>query len=1089
MARKVWIFATVFCAYVSFAGQRIPFSQNLFGTEAFGLRINPQNGAIQEIVCDGKAVVQSVSSLQAFDILVGENWTTGDGSGIVAESLQTITDDTLCARLRVGDWRVNAYVQLFPEERMVRRWFELTWQKEEPARVKSFWAQAGWFRMEAGDTYCLPANYPCQRLTRDELTGAVVTAWRDPKSVLAEMRSGWSVMWLVDRAQAYSDNGSTQVYEWKDDKSLRLVTGFSTMGHFRKGETQRLGDAWIWVQRADGETALRNLPQWFGKVGQTIPKGRPEWVSRLILYSLHPGGTIGSNCRDLGGFPAATALLPHIASLGCNATWLMPIEDASIYCPRDYYKLQEGIGTPDDYHAFVGEAHRLGMRVWQDCVPHGGRSEYPRAKQHPEWLAQREDGSTLDYWCFDFNWPTWIDYMEKVASFYTQTYLIDGFRIDAVEGSHIPNWNPKIPYSRASHSQSQGGFAMQRALRRALRSARPDGANLAEVEGGVFSTTSDAIYDFSICYEILPHWYAEGPENFVPRLRRWLQDQLAIDIPGTLRMRHIESHDSLRASLRYGHAATEAAMALIAWIDGFPLVYQEMEDGHFYAYQKIFATRRTVEELNTGKADYLSVEAPPPIFACLRSGKAASSAVFINFSGAPVKELVRVPAWGEKGTAKDVLSGNAYTFINGRFLLELPPFGYAVVRHAPDNERVIASVRSLLSDTTVKETKTVAVPPVGTQQLLVKSGVRENQNLRWFADTAEGHFEGPFRVRHPGSANPSANQRQQVSYIYLRPQGGSEFFDSRMHPFGLTEETARFGIVENGKATVYTGFKPGTFVQFLDTVDGVTGIHLKVQPFVPAFSADKESPLPTADPACRDWLTAIGGGWRFDNGKIRVDLRRNGAIFGFWKNEGGRWRKAMDSLSAYTDNGFGKGRLCYEQKHDAEPYIQILPLSNKRLRLVFSGSLRGKERFDRLPHPIDFHTTYTLGEGEEVDAAYAFQPRKIPTANYGYFAIRIHFPEATGATLTDASNTVRQFARTDTERYGATKEWAEKLPRRIAVNRKDGTAFELGNLFPIVNAPSNVFLLANQLHFSWEGKPSSVMKQDEWFGVSLRFRP
>ena len=197
----------------------------------------------------------------------------------------------------------------------------------------------------------------------------------------------------------------------------------------------------------------------------------------------------------------------------------------------------------------------------------------------------------------------------------------------------------------------------------------------------------------------------------------------------------------------------------------------------------------------------------------------------------------------------------------------------------------------------------------------------------------------------------------------------------------------------------------------------------------------------------------------------------------------------MDSLSAYTDNGFGKGRLCYEQKHDAEPYIQILPLSNKRLRLVFSGSLRGKERFDRLPHPIDFHTTYTLGEGEEVDAAYAFQPRKIPTANYGYFAIRIHFPEATGATLTDASNTVRQFARTDTERYGATKEWAEKLPRRIAVNRKDGTAFELGNLFPIVNAPSNVFLLANQLHFSWEGKPSSVMKQDEWFGVSLRFRP
>jgi hypothetical protein len=59
------------------------------------------------------------------------------------------------------------------------------------------------------------------------------------------------------------------------------------------------------------------------------------------------GGTISSQCRDLGGFRAATDLLPHIRGLGYNAIWMMPLEDKSIYWPRDYYEFQEGLGTSD----------------------------------------------------------------------------------------------------------------------------------------------------------------------------------------------------------------------------------------------------------------------------------------------------------------------------------------------------------------------------------------------------------------------------------------------------------------------------------------------------------------------------------------------------------------------------------------------------------------------------------------------------------------------------------------------------------------------------------------------------------------------
>ena len=196
------------------------------------------------------------------------------------------------------------------------------------------------------------------------------------------------------------------------------------------------------------------------------------------------------------------------------------------------------------------------MRCWQDCVPHGGSNTFPRAKEHPEWLAQNEDGSTLDYWCFDFNWPTWIDYMRDVVTFYTREYGLDGFRIDACGGSKIPNWNPAIPYARASHAQAQGGLAMQRALRQAVKAIRPDGANLAEVGASIHGTVSDSTYDFNLCYEVLHDFRKVPADVFVPRLRRWLHEQQCAEVPDLVRMRHLESHDSLRSGLWYGARAT-----------------------------------------------------------------------------------------------------------------------------------------------------------------------------------------------------------------------------------------------------------------------------------------------------------------------------------------------------------------------------------------------------------------------------------------------------------------------------------------------------------------------------------------------------
>ena len=93
---------------------------------------------------------------------------------------------------------------------------------------------------------------------------------------------------------------------------------------------------------------------------------------------------------------------------------------------------------------------------------------------------------------------------------------------------------------------------MQRALRQAVKAVRPDGANLAEVGASIHGTVSDSTYDFSLCYEVLHDFRKVPADVFVPRLRRWLHEQQCAEVPDLVRMRHLESHDSLRSGLWYG---------------------------------------------------------------------------------------------------------------------------------------------------------------------------------------------------------------------------------------------------------------------------------------------------------------------------------------------------------------------------------------------------------------------------------------------------------------------------------------------------------------------------------------------------------
>ena len=60
--------------------------------------------------------------------------------------------------------------------------------------------------------------------------------------------------------------------------------------------------------------------------------------------------------------------LDHLASLGVNVIWLMPIQTNggplnSPYCISNFYEVDEEYGTLEDLRTFVAEAHSRDMAV------------------------------------------------------------------------------------------------------------------------------------------------------------------------------------------------------------------------------------------------------------------------------------------------------------------------------------------------------------------------------------------------------------------------------------------------------------------------------------------------------------------------------------------------------------------------------------------------------------------------------------------------------------------------------------------------------------------------------------------------------
>lgn len=425
--------------------------------------------------------------------------------------------------------------------------------------------------------------------------------------------------------------------------AVRVESRYLCQGRVRAGLRIPFGGQFLmFAEQPSQASALRAIGLGWQRLGFKRVD-IPRWAESIALYSLHPGGTMGSWTRDLrspNNKPPALRnfqrlQLPILKRLGVNAIWFLPIWPRG-YGVSDYWSIDPTLGTLDDLREVVADAHSAGIRVLCDLIPHGPHESSGLAKEHPEFISRHEDGSILYWWgCLacDYANPGWQDYMARVATHWTKEADIDGWRVDCAAGGPA-NWRPygdNLP----SWSGQWGGLRHMERVRTAMSRVKPDHVLLAEAANPPMLSQAHFIYDWpaeQVLFRVLTVPRAE----WVRQTRKWLEFQRLALPPGSAfgLMRFTENHDQLHSEWQLGPDVARAVWALIALAQGFPLVYHEQEVGYEDLWARLLQVRRSVPELHRGQAEYLAVECDQPeVMAFLRRDGARASIVLINFSG------------------------------------------------------------------------------------------------------------------------------------------------------------------------------------------------------------------------------------------------------------------------------------------------------------------------------------------------------------------------------------------------------------------------------------------------------------------------
>ena len=311
-----------------------------------------------------------------------------------------------------------------------------------------------------------------------------------------------------------------------------------------------------------------------------------------VLYSCHPYGTMDNDFQRPKDMYAYAKELPDIKALGVDHIWVLPIFehlDRGVYHPTDQKIIDKRYGGDEAVQYFIQEAHKLGMTVLFDYVPHGPAPEDPLAKEKAGWCSVRRDLRRQAEWncvSFDMTNPEYLRYTSDLVNNHVRRFDIDGARIDCAMGG-LSNWAAGEG-RRPSASNLRGGVEISGAIKKGFLEMGKKALTLPENFNPVpvYYPVTDVFYGMNL-YRALVMFQQDQPDGktLAKRLTRFLEIEHKVMPPELKKLRFLGNHDTVswvwqkcRAYEAYGLDKAKALFALMAFIDGVPMIYQGDED-------------------------------------------------------------------------------------------------------------------------------------------------------------------------------------------------------------------------------------------------------------------------------------------------------------------------------------------------------------------------------------------------------------------------------------------------------------------------------------------------------------------------------
>jgi glycosidase len=297
------------------------------------------------------------------------------------------------------------------------------------------------------------------------------------------------------------------------------------------------------------------------------------------------------NHTQAGTFQALIKDLPRIQSLGVSILYLLPIHPIGVlarkgkvgspYSIRDYYAIDEALGTEQDFKNLITEAHRIGLKVMMDIVFNHTARDARWVKEHPEYYYYKDGklanriGDWSDIADLDLTRQDVRKALIDVLIYWTQ-FGLDGYRCDVAPLLPLEFW--QTAKQKIATLNPSTLWLSESVHPHFIQYLRGEGYG-AHSDAEMFQVF-DMLYDYDV-HEFLMH-YLTGKGELSTYLRM-VQAQSYIYPEDYVKAHFLENHDVSRIHQTVANITT--LKNLTAWSFFQPGI------GFIYAGQETLATK------------------------------------------------------------------------------------------------------------------------------------------------------------------------------------------------------------------------------------------------------------------------------------------------------------------------------------------------------------------------------------------------------------------------------------------------------------------------------------------------------------------